>query len=64
MEFWQWLIADVATDHPEVIWLAEAFTKPAMMHTLGKVGFQQSYTYYTWRNSEVRARGVPHRAVR
>ena len=51
VEFWQWLIADVAKDHPEVIWLAEAFTKPAMMHTLGKVGFQQSYTYYTWRNS-------------
>ena len=51
VEFWQWLIADVATDHPEVIWLAEAFTQPAMMHTLGKVGFQQSYTYYTWRNS-------------
>ena len=36
---------------PDVIWLAEAFTKPAMMHTLGKVGFQQSYTYYAWRNS-------------
>jgi starch synthase (maltosyl-transferring) len=51
VEFWQWLIADVAKDHPEVIWLAEAFTKPAMMHALGKVGFQQSYTYYTWRNS-------------
>ena len=50
VEFWQWLIADVAIDHPEVIWLAEAFTKPAMMHTLGKVGFQQSYTYYAWRN--------------
>ena len=51
VEFWQWLIADVAQDHPEVIWLAEAFTKPAMMHTLGKVGFQQSYTYYAWRNT-------------
>ncbi len=51
MEFWQWLIDDVAKDHPDVIWLAEAFTKPAMMHTLGKVGFQQSYTYYAWRNS-------------
>ena len=50
VEFWQWLIADVATDHPDVIWLAEAFTKPAMMHTLAKVGFQQSYTYYAWRN--------------
>jgi starch synthase (maltosyl-transferring) len=52
VEFWQWLIQDVARDHPEVIWLAEAFTKPAMMHTLGKVGFQQSYTYYAWRNQK------------
>ena len=50
VEFWQWLIADVARDHPEVIWLSEAFTKPAMMHTLAKAGFQQSYTYYAWRN--------------
>jgi starch synthase (maltosyl-transferring) len=50
VEFWQWLIDDVAQDHPDVIWLAEAFTKPAMMHTLAKAGFQQSYTYYTWRN--------------
>jgi starch synthase (maltosyl-transferring) len=56
VEFWQWLIQDVAEDHPEVIWLAEAFTKPAMMHTLGKVGFQQSYTYYTWRNSAAELR--------
>ena len=51
VEFWQWLIADVAQDHPEIIWLSEAFTKPAMMHTLAKVGFQQSYTYYAWRNT-------------
>ena len=50
VEFWQWLIDDVAKDHPDVIWLAEAFTRPAMMHTLAKVGFQQSYTYYAWRN--------------
>lgn len=52
VEFWQWLIDDVAQDHPDVIWLAEAFTKPAMMHTLGKIGFQQSYTYYAWRNAK------------
>ncbi len=51
VEFWQWLIQDVARDHPDVIWLAEAFTKPAMMATLGKVGFQQSYTYFAWRNA-------------
>jgi starch synthase (maltosyl-transferring) len=49
LEFWQWLISDVAVAAPDVIWLAEAFTRPAMMHALGKVGFQQSYTYYTWR---------------
>jgi starch synthase (maltosyl-transferring) len=51
VEFWQWLIMDVAKDHPEVIWLSEAFTKPAMMRALAKVGFQQSYTYYAWRNA-------------
>ncbi|HYO85067.1 MAG TPA: maltotransferase domain-containing protein [Dermatophilaceae bacterium] len=51
VEFWQWLIADVAASHPEVLWLAEAFTKPAMMAMLAKVGFQQSYTYYAWRNT-------------
>ena len=52
LEFWLWLTADVAKDHPEIIWLAEAFTKPAMMHALGQVGFQQSYTYYAWRNQK------------
>jgi starch synthase (maltosyl-transferring) len=52
VEFWQWLIQDVAREYPETIWLAEAFTKPAMMHTLAKVGFQQSYTYYAWRNQK------------
>ena len=52
LEFWHWLISDVAKDHPEIIWLAEAFTRPAMMHALGKVGFQQSYTYYAWRNQK------------
>ncbi|WP_420914166.1 alpha-1,4-glucan--maltose-1-phosphate maltosyltransferase [Arsenicicoccus piscis] len=52
VEFWQWLIQDVATERPDIIWLAEAFTKPAMMHTLGKIGFQQSYTYYAWRNQK------------
>ncbi|MEV7624003.1 maltotransferase domain-containing protein [Actinoplanes sp. NPDC089786] len=51
VEFWEWLIGDVGRDHPDVIWLAEAFTRPAMMHTLAKVGFQQSYTYYAWRHT-------------
>jgi starch synthase (maltosyl-transferring) len=51
VEFWEWLIGKVNAAHPEVIFLAEAFTRPAMMHTLAKVGFQQSYTYFTWRNA-------------
>jgi len=50
VEFWEWLIAEIKIEHPEVIWLSEAFTKPAMMHTLAKVGFQQSYSYFAWRN--------------
>ncbi len=49
--FWEWLIDEVRREHPEVIFLAEAFTRPAMMTTLGKVGFAQSYTYFTWKNS-------------
>lgn len=52
VEFWQQLIGRVNAEHPDVVFLAEAFTKPAMMHTLGKVGFQQSYTYFTWRNTK------------
>ncbi len=51
VEFWEWLIAEVSAEHPEVIFLAEAFTKPAMMHALAKVGFHQSYTYFTWRRT-------------
>jgi starch synthase (maltosyl-transferring) len=49
--FWEWLIDEVRIDHPETIFLAEAFTRPAMMQTLGKVGFAQSYTYFTWKNT-------------
>ncbi len=56
VEFWQWLIQDVAQEHPDVIWLAEAFTRPPMMHTLAKAGFQQSYTYYAWRNTAAELR--------
>jgi starch synthase (maltosyl-transferring) len=51
VELWERLIGDVAEDYPEVIWLAEAFTRPPMMHNLAKVGFQQSYTYYAWRHT-------------
>lgn len=50
LPFWQWLIANVRSHYPDVIFLAEAFTKPAMMARLGKVGYAQSYTYFTWRN--------------
>lgn len=52
LPFWQWMIADVRGQHPEVMFLAEAFTKPAMMARLGKVGYSQSYTYFTWRNTK------------
>ena len=52
VNFWEWLIGEVNAEYPDVVFLAEAFTRPAMMHALGKVGFQQSYTYYTWRNTK------------
>ncbi|MFI0451638.1 alpha-1,4-glucan--maltose-1-phosphate maltosyltransferase [Actinomadura sp. 6N118] len=50
--FWERLLAEIAGTDPDVIFLAEAFTRPAMMHTLAKVGFHQSYTYFTWKNSQ------------
>ena len=50
--FWAWLFAEVRKTDPDVLFLAEAFTKPAMMHALGKVGFHQGYTYFTWRNEK------------
>jgi starch synthase (maltosyl-transferring) len=49
--FWDWMIREVRADHPQVIFLAEAFTRPAMMTTLAKLGFSQSYTYFTWKNT-------------
>jgi starch synthase (maltosyl-transferring) len=49
--FWEWLIGEVRTEHPETVFLAEAFTRPAMMTTLAKAGFAQSYTYFTWKNT-------------
>jgi starch synthase (maltosyl-transferring) len=52
VNFWAWLLAEVRRTDPDVLFLAEAFTKPAMMHGLGKVGYQQSYTYFTWRNEK------------
>ncbi|MBW5482516.1 alpha-1,4-glucan--maltose-1-phosphate maltosyltransferase [Streptomyces bambusae] len=50
--FWEKVIAEINRADPDVIFLAEAFTRPAMMRTLGAVGFQQSYTYFTWRNTK------------
>ncbi len=49
--FWEWLIAEVKKTDPDALFLAEAFTRPAMMHGLGKIGFTQSYTYFTWRTT-------------
>jgi len=51
LAFWERLLAEVDSTDPDVIFLAEAFTRPAMMHTLAKIGFHQSYTYFTWRNT-------------
>jgi starch synthase (maltosyl-transferring) len=49
--FWAWLIREIQRDHPETIFLSEAFTKPKMMRQLAKIGFTQSYTYFTWRET-------------
>ena len=47
--FWEWMIPEVRKKHPEVLFLAEAFTRPRVMERLAKIGFNQSYTYFTWR---------------
>ena len=52
VSFWEWLIGEVRAREPALVLLSEAFTRPAMMTTLGKVGFQQSYTYFTWKNTK------------
>jgi starch synthase (maltosyl-transferring) len=52
LPFWEWMIAEVRAQFPDALFLAEAFTKPKMMYRLGKVGFAQSYTYFTWRNAK------------
>ncbi|MBW9092874.1 DUF3416 domain-containing protein [Microbacterium jejuense] len=52
LQFWEWLIRTVNAEHPEVVFLAEAFTRPAPMQSLAAAGFQQSYTYFTWRNTK------------
>ena len=50
--FWEWLIGSVKQDHPDLIFLAEAFTRPKVMARLAKLGFTQSYTYFTWRRTK------------
>jgi len=50
--FWEWLISEVKKDHPDVIFLSEAFTRPKVMYHLAKLGFTQSYTYFAWRNTK------------
>ena len=52
LQFWEWLIATVNAEHPDVVFLAEAFTRPAPLQGLAAAGFQQSYTYFTWRNTK------------
>jgi len=52
LPFWHWMIGEVKDQHPEVLFLAEAFTRPKLMYSLAKVGFSQSYTYFTWRNTK------------
>ena len=50
--FWEWVIAEVKAAHPDTVFLSEAFTRPKVMHHLAKLGFSQSYTYFTWRNTK------------
>jgi starch synthase (maltosyl-transferring) len=50
--FWEWVIGEIKGEHPEVLFLAEAFTRPKIMYRLAKLGFSQSYTYFPWRNAK------------
>ncbi|MGC5171124.1 alpha-1,4-glucan--maltose-1-phosphate maltosyltransferase [Microbacterium sp. DT81.1] len=52
LQFWEWLIRTVTAENPDVVFLAEAFTRPAPLQGLASAGFQQSYTYFTWRNTK------------
>ncbi len=56
LPFWEWVIGQVHRDHPEAIFLAEAFTRPHVMYSLAKAGFTQSYTYFTWRTGSAELR--------
>jgi starch synthase (maltosyl-transferring) len=52
LPFWEWLIAEVRRERPDIVFLSEAFTRPRLMYALAKAGFSQSYTYFTWRNTK------------
>lgn len=52
LPFWEWVIGEVKRDHPDAMFLSEAFTRPRMLHRLAKLGFTQSYTYFAWRNTK------------
>lgn len=52
LPFWEWVVAQIKREHPDVIFLSEAFTRPKVMYRLAKIGFTQSYTYFTWRNTK------------
>ena len=56
LPFWQWAIREIKSEHPDVIFLAEAFTRPKIMYWLAKAGFSQSYTYFAWRNTKYELR--------
>ncbi|HYD49589.1 MAG TPA: maltotransferase domain-containing protein, partial [Terriglobales bacterium] len=56
LAFWEWVIAEIKREHPDIIFLAEAFTRPTRMKALAKLGFTQSYSYFTWRNTAAELR--------
>ncbi|MHB1492102.1 MAG: alpha-1,4-glucan--maltose-1-phosphate maltosyltransferase [Thermoplasmataceae archaeon] len=56
LNFWKWLISSINSRYPDVVFLSEAFTKPSVMYQLSKFGFQQSYTYFTWKNYDYEIR--------
>lgn len=59
-KFWQWVLAEINNEYPEVIFLSEAFTRPKIMARLAKIGFQQSYTYFTWRENKAELEQYMH----
>jgi starch synthase (maltosyl-transferring) len=63
LAFWEWCIATIVERHPDVVFLSEAFTRPKLMYALAKVGFSQSYTYFTWRTHAGELRDYMHELV-